>query len=246
MCVDLRFTRTGLMSGGTRLCLWAVLAFATMPPLAGASHPEATRRVRLVAEAAAGLAPVELEVPERLISHTMTPPPKYRNMLLHMSFFLPPHADGTTEAADFQMDRVKGESEQLASMGGTASPADQVRASLEQEVYLIIDLRLYDVRAVFDFRYKQIGLDESGSFERYVSAQNDSPSSPETYRPVRSPDVMITCPKLNLKVKCSMIYTLGDNVYVNAGIPRRLLPEWRRMKDLMDSIVVVRSPVRQP
>ena len=230
------------LADGARLCLWVVLAFAVLLPLAGASQAEATRRVRLVTEASEHLAPVELEVPERLISRSLRTPFRYRDMLLHLSFFLPVHVDGATEAADFQVDRIKGEAEQLESMGGSVSPVDWIDTARTYGITVTINLRDYDIGAAFDSRFKPAGLDESGRFERYVWTSNDGPESPKTYRPVGSPDVMVTCLYPQPEMKCSVSYMLAKTTFVRVSVPRRLLPEWKKIKALVDGIVAVHSP----
>ena len=164
-----------------------MLAFVVLLPLAGAGYAEATRRVRLVTEASEHLAPVELEVPERLIARSLTPPFRYRDMLLHLSFFLPMHADDVTEAADFQLDRVKSEAEQLKSMGGSVSPVDWIDTGRAYGITVTIKLRDYDIGAAFAHRFKQVGLDPSGRFEKYVWARNDGPENPENLPSSRQP-----------------------------------------------------------
>ncbi len=235
--------RLGTPARGIWLWMWGMLALAVMLSPVAASHAETTRQVRLVAE---DLAPVELEVPERLISHIAPPPPKYRDTLLNLSFFLPVHADGTIDSADFQLSNIKGEKEQLASMGGSVSPADLIDVRTEKGIDVLITLGSYDFEAAFEHVFRQVGMDDSGQFEHWVSARNDGPSSYDYYRPVGSKDVLISKHKPPSRAKCSLEFTMPGNVFVRVAVPERFLPKWQELKALVSSLLVIRSPVRQP
>ncbi len=237
MAVDRHSTPANGLRRRTRFCRAVLLASAFLLLLSGASRAEDMKRVRIVAET---LPPVELEVPSRLISHALTPPSRYRDTRLHLSFFLPVHADGATDASDFTLTRIKSDAEQHASLSRSMSEDDWIRLGRRYGISVATDLRDYDMAAAFEDRLRSIGLDETGQFEKFVYALNDGPEAPVYYRPIDTKDVWIRCPKQIDDIwKCRMQYMRANTVYVEVFMSPRYLPQWRALKSLVDDIVAV-------
>lgn len=138
----------------------------------------------------------------------------------------------------FEVKDVKIEAEQLSILGSSATPNDIVLLGLKRNILVVFGLKSAPAGRILELNREMVGLDQSGELETWIYPNDYQRQHSVTYRPVGETGIKFVCLG-DLKIKCTMTYSMSNNVFVTAIIPSSFMYRWREVKGLIAQVVQI-------